>query len=193
MKRADKKYFHGNALRETTSEVPLRGSAVTSLGLDACRHHDRVVLVVLAAQIAFFPSPSLLVFGISHDSFMRGKSQEHLAILFCLCSHRHWLSQPVTTPSSLSTETELMAKQFRLIWSVNKLYVSHEAYSYLSEVAICHWSMTYFSYFKKILFIGAFIYFSGSHQMNIKMAMSHLGSPFLVKLSPGLTCCQVTA
>uniref|UniRef100_A0A8C8BKF7 MAM and LDL receptor class A domain containing 1 n=1 Tax=Otus sunia TaxID=257818 RepID=A0A8C8BKF7_9STRI len=38
---------------------------------------------------------------------------------------------------------------------------------------------------------GAFIYFSGSHQMNTKMAMSHLGSPFLVKLSPGLSCCQV--
>ncbi|XP_032927197.1 MAM and LDL-receptor class A domain-containing protein 1 [Catharus ustulatus] len=35
---------------------------------------------------------------------------------------------------------------------------------------------------------GAFIYFSGSHQ---KMAMSHLGSPFLVKLTPGLSCCQV--
>ncbi|XP_074753596.1 MAM and LDL-receptor class A domain-containing protein 1 [Athene noctua] len=38
---------------------------------------------------------------------------------------------------------------------------------------------------------GAFIYFSGSHQMNTKMAMSHLGSPLLVKLSPGLSCCQV--
>ncbi|XP_071417344.1 MAM and LDL-receptor class A domain-containing protein 1 [Pithys albifrons albifrons] len=39
---------------------------------------------------------------------------------------------------------------------------------------------------------GAFIYFSGSHQMNTKMAVSHLGSPFLVKLSPGHSCCQVT-
>ncbi|OPJ81745.1 MAM and LDL-receptor class A domain-containing protein 1 [Patagioenas fasciata monilis] len=38
---------------------------------------------------------------------------------------------------------------------------------------------------------GAFIYFSGSHQMNTKMSMSHLGSPLLVKLSPGLSCCQV--
>ncbi|XP_039405795.1 MAM and LDL-receptor class A domain-containing protein 1 [Corvus cornix cornix] len=38
---------------------------------------------------------------------------------------------------------------------------------------------------------GTFIYFSGSHQMNTKMAMCHLESPFLVKLSPGLTCCQV--
>uniref|UniRef100_A0A8C3PNX2 MAM and LDL receptor class A domain containing 1 n=1 Tax=Calidris pygmaea TaxID=425635 RepID=A0A8C3PNX2_9CHAR len=38
---------------------------------------------------------------------------------------------------------------------------------------------------------GAFIYFSGSHQMDTKMAMSHLGSPLLVKLSPGLSCCQV--
>uniref|UniRef100_H0YSL1 MAM and LDL receptor class A domain containing 1 n=1 Tax=Taeniopygia guttata TaxID=59729 RepID=H0YSL1_TAEGU len=38
---------------------------------------------------------------------------------------------------------------------------------------------------------GAFIYFSGSHQRNTKMAMSHLGSPFLVKLTPGLSCCQV--
>uniref|UniRef100_A0A674GFT9 MAM and LDL receptor class A domain containing 1 n=1 Tax=Taeniopygia guttata TaxID=59729 RepID=A0A674GFT9_TAEGU len=37
----------------------------------------------------------------------------------------------------------------------------------------------------------AFIYFSGSHQRNTKMAMSHLGSPFLVKLTPGLSCCQV--
>lgn len=26
--------------------------------------------------------------------------------------------------------------------------MSHEEYSYLSEVAVCHWSMTYFSYFK---------------------------------------------
>ncbi|KAK2531283.1 Malrd1 [Columba livia] len=38
---------------------------------------------------------------------------------------------------------------------------------------------------------GAFIYFSGSHQMNTKMSMSHLGSPLLVKLSPGLSCCQI--
>ncbi|KAF4800644.1 MAM and LDL receptor class A domain containing 1 [Turdus rufiventris] len=38
---------------------------------------------------------------------------------------------------------------------------------------------------------GAFIYFSGSHQRNTKMAVSHLGSPFLVKLTPGLSCCQV--
>uniref|UniRef100_A0A672TQ22 MAM and LDL receptor class A domain containing 1 n=1 Tax=Strigops habroptila TaxID=2489341 RepID=A0A672TQ22_STRHB len=38
---------------------------------------------------------------------------------------------------------------------------------------------------------GAFIYFSGSYQMNTKMAMSHLGSPFLAKRSPGLSCCQV--
>ncbi|XP_023775965.1 MAM and LDL-receptor class A domain-containing protein 1 [Cyanistes caeruleus] len=38
---------------------------------------------------------------------------------------------------------------------------------------------------------GAFIYFSGSHQRSTKMAMSHLGSPFLVKLPPGLSCCQV--
>lgn len=34
--------------------------------------------------------------------YCRGKRQEHLAILFCLCLHRHWLSQPVTRPSSLS-------------------------------------------------------------------------------------------
>lgn len=45
-----------------------------------------------------------------------------------------------------------MAKQFRLLWSTNKLYVSHEACSCLSEVAICHWSMTYFSYFKIFFF-----------------------------------------
>ncbi|XP_009074857.1 PREDICTED: MAM and LDL-receptor class A domain-containing protein 1, partial [Acanthisitta chloris] len=38
---------------------------------------------------------------------------------------------------------------------------------------------------------GAFIHLSGSHQMNTKMAMSHLGSPYLIKLSPGLSCCQV--
>ncbi|XP_061208193.1 MAM and LDL-receptor class A domain-containing protein 1 [Neopsephotus bourkii] len=38
---------------------------------------------------------------------------------------------------------------------------------------------------------GAFVYFSGSYQMNTKMAMSHLGSPFLVRRSPGLSCCQV--
>lgn len=38
---------------------------------------------------------------------------------------------------------------------------------------------------------GTFIYFNGSCQMYTKMAMSHLGSPFLVKLSPGLSCCQV--
>ncbi|XP_009328881.1 PREDICTED: MAM and LDL-receptor class A domain-containing protein 1 [Pygoscelis adeliae] len=38
---------------------------------------------------------------------------------------------------------------------------------------------------------GAFIYFSGSHQMKTKMVMSHLGSPLLVKLSRGLSCCQV--
>uniref|UniRef100_A0A8C0V0E8 ADP-ribosylation factor-like protein 14 n=1 Tax=Cyanistes caeruleus TaxID=156563 RepID=A0A8C0V0E8_CYACU len=38
---------------------------------------------------------------------------------------------------------------------------------------------------------GAFIYFSGSHQRSTKMAMSHLGSPFLVKLPPGLSCCQI--
>ncbi|XP_033367551.1 MAM and LDL-receptor class A domain-containing protein 1 [Parus major] len=38
---------------------------------------------------------------------------------------------------------------------------------------------------------GAFIYFSGSHQRSTKMATSHLGSPFLVKLPPGLSCCQV--
>uniref|UniRef100_A0A8C3QSZ7 MAM and LDL receptor class A domain containing 1 n=1 Tax=Cyanoderma ruficeps TaxID=181631 RepID=A0A8C3QSZ7_9PASS len=38
---------------------------------------------------------------------------------------------------------------------------------------------------------GAFICLSGSHQKNTKMAVSHLGSPFLVKLTPGLSCCQV--
>ncbi|XP_032545476.1 MAM and LDL-receptor class A domain-containing protein 1 [Chiroxiphia lanceolata] len=38
---------------------------------------------------------------------------------------------------------------------------------------------------------GAFIYFSGSHQTNTKVAMSHLESPFLVKPSSGLSCCQV--
>ncbi|XP_010166278.1 MAM and LDL-receptor class A domain-containing protein 1, partial [Antrostomus carolinensis] len=38
---------------------------------------------------------------------------------------------------------------------------------------------------------GSFIFFSGSHQVNTKVSMSHLGSPFLVKLSPGLSCCQV--
>ncbi|XP_027514472.1 MAM and LDL-receptor class A domain-containing protein 1 [Corapipo altera] len=38
---------------------------------------------------------------------------------------------------------------------------------------------------------GTFIYFSGSHQTNTKVAMSHLGSPFLLKPSPGLSCCQV--
>ncbi|XP_027743387.1 MAM and LDL-receptor class A domain-containing protein 1, partial [Empidonax traillii] len=39
--------------------------------------------------------------------------------------------------------------------------------------------------------LGAFVYFGGSHQMNTKMVMSHLGSPFLVKMSSGLSCCQV--
>uniref|UniRef100_A0A803VYM0 MAM and LDL receptor class A domain containing 1 n=1 Tax=Ficedula albicollis TaxID=59894 RepID=A0A803VYM0_FICAL len=38
---------------------------------------------------------------------------------------------------------------------------------------------------------GAFIYFSGSHERSTEMAMSHLGSPFLVRLTPGLSCCQV--
>ncbi|XP_054245935.1 LOW QUALITY PROTEIN: MAM and LDL-receptor class A domain-containing protein 1 [Indicator indicator] len=38
---------------------------------------------------------------------------------------------------------------------------------------------------------GAFIQFSGSPQLNTKMAMSHLGSPLLVRLTPGLCCCQV--
>ncbi|XP_027656679.2 MAM and LDL-receptor class A domain-containing protein 1 [Falco cherrug] len=38
---------------------------------------------------------------------------------------------------------------------------------------------------------GAFIYFSGSHRMDTKMAVSRLGSPFLIKLSPGLSCCQI--
>nr|XP_009936237.1 PREDICTED: MAM and LDL-receptor class A domain-containing protein 1 [Opisthocomus hoazin] len=38
---------------------------------------------------------------------------------------------------------------------------------------------------------GAFIYFSGSHQTSTKISTSHLGSPFLVKLSPGFACCQV--
>ncbi|XP_010710945.1 MAM and LDL-receptor class A domain-containing protein 1-like [Meleagris gallopavo] len=37
-----------------------------------------------------------------------------------------------------------------------------------------------------------FIYFSGSYQMHTEIAMSDLGSPFLVKLSPGYSCCQVT-
>lgn len=111
----------------------------------------------MVAQKVWFPSPSLLVFGTSHDDFTRGKSQEHLAILFCLYPHRHCSSQPVIMPSSLSTETELMAKQFRLFWSMNKLYVSHGAYSYLSEVATCHWNMTYFSYFK-IKFVYRIIY-----------------------------------
>ncbi|XP_015708985.1 MAM and LDL-receptor class A domain-containing protein 1 isoform X1 [Coturnix japonica] len=36
-----------------------------------------------------------------------------------------------------------------------------------------------------------FIYFSGSSQMHKETAMSDLGSPFLVKLSPGYSCCQV--
>nr|AGN95663.1 Diet1 [Gallus gallus] len=36
-----------------------------------------------------------------------------------------------------------------------------------------------------------FIYFSGSYQMHTEIAMSDLGSPFLVKLSPGYSCCQV--
>ncbi|XP_071591185.1 MAM and LDL-receptor class A domain-containing protein 1 isoform X2 [Heliangelus exortis] len=38
---------------------------------------------------------------------------------------------------------------------------------------------------------GTFIYFSGSHQMNTEMSVSHLGSPFLLKQSPGFSCCQV--
>ncbi|XP_066047695.1 MAM and LDL-receptor class A domain-containing protein 1 [Chamaea fasciata] len=38
---------------------------------------------------------------------------------------------------------------------------------------------------------GAFICLSGSHQKSTKMAVSHLGSPFLVKLTPGLSHCQV--
>ncbi|XP_063269590.1 MAM and LDL-receptor class A domain-containing protein 1 [Prinia subflava] len=38
---------------------------------------------------------------------------------------------------------------------------------------------------------GAFLCLSGSHQMNTKMTMSHLGSPFLVQPLPGLSCCQV--
>ncbi|XP_063032459.1 MAM and LDL-receptor class A domain-containing protein 1 [Melospiza melodia melodia] len=38
---------------------------------------------------------------------------------------------------------------------------------------------------------GSFIYFSGSHQRSTETAMSHLGSPFLVRLAPGLSCCQV--
>ncbi|XP_051465140.1 MAM and LDL-receptor class A domain-containing protein 1 [Apus apus] len=35
---------------------------------------------------------------------------------------------------------------------------------------------------------GTFIYFSGSHQPNTKTSVSHLGSPFLVKPSPGFSC-----
>ncbi|XP_025927752.1 MAM and LDL-receptor class A domain-containing protein 1 [Apteryx rowi] len=38
---------------------------------------------------------------------------------------------------------------------------------------------------------GAYIYFDGSQQRNTEMAMAYLGSPFLIKLSPGLSCCQV--
>ncbi|XP_062423588.1 MAM and LDL-receptor class A domain-containing protein 1 [Rhea pennata] len=38
---------------------------------------------------------------------------------------------------------------------------------------------------------GAYIYFDGSQQRNTELALSRLGSPFLVKLSPGLSCCQV--